>query len=188
MSNLERGSKEKAMSEPVDHLGSMMLIWHWIEAWLQIASPESLAYLYKGATEQQLQAVETALSLPLPNDFKASWSLHNGTAEFFFGGWGFLPLERMLAAYQAERVFQEWPPTSVPFASDGCGGSLCIDLDAHLGEQMGRIIFFDHELGEHVVASDFWSLMSGFVNDLEDGEYEVDASGRLVSDEVSLST
>ena len=39
-----------------------------------------------------------------------------------------------------------------------------------------------------LVASDFWSLMSGFVNDLEDGEYEVDASGRLVSDEISLST
>ena len=58
MINLERGSKQKAMSEPVDHLGRMMLIWHWIEAWLQAVAPESLAHLYKGATEQQLQSVE----------------------------------------------------------------------------------------------------------------------------------
>jgi hypothetical protein len=56
------------------------------------------------------------------------------------------------------------------------------------GEQMGRIVFFDYELGERFVASDFWILLSGFVNDLEDGEYGVDESGRLVSDDVSLDT
>lgn len=176
------------MSESVDHMGRMILIWNWIEAWLQIAAPESLAHLYEGATEQQLQEVETALGLPLPADFKASWSLHNGTAAFFFGGWGFLTLEEMTGAYRAERAFEDWPPTYIPFAADGAGGSLCVDMDASKGEQMGRIFFFDHELGEWVVASDFWSLMSGFVNDLEDGEYEVDVSGRLVSDEISLHT
>lgn len=94
----------------------------------------------------------------------------------------------MAAAYRAEQAFEDWPPTSLPFATDGCGGSLCVDVGGSSGEQMGRIVFFDHELGEDFVASDFWRLMSGFVNDLEDGEYEVDASGRLVSDEVSLST
>jgi len=176
------------MSEPVDHLGRMMVIWNWIEAWLQIAAPESLAHLYLGAMEQQLQAVETALGLPLPADLKASWSLHNGTADFFFGGWGFLTLEQMAVAYRAERSFEDWPPTSIPFATDGAGGSLCTDMDTSKGEQMGRIVFFDHELGERFVAADFWSLMSGFVNDLEDGEYGVDASGRLVSDDVSLDT
>jgi cell wall assembly regulator SMI1 len=176
------------MSEPVDHLGRMMLIWNWIEAWLQIAAPESLVHLSPGATEQQLQAVEAGLGLSLPADLKASWVLHNGTADFFFGGWGFLTLEQMLAAYRAERAFQEWPPTYVPFATDGCGGSLCTDMDASKGEQMGRIVFFDYELGERFVASDFWILLSGFVNDLEDGEYGVDESGRLVSDDVSLDT
>ena len=176
------------MSKPVDHLGRMMVIWNWIEAWLQIAAPESLAHLYPGAMEQQLQAVETALGLPLPADLKASWSLHNGTADFFFGGWGFLTLEQMAVAYRAERSFEDWPPTYIPFATDGAGGSLCTDMDTSKGEQMGRIVFFDHELGERFVAADFWSLMSGFVNDLEDGEYGVDASGRLVSDDVSLDT
>lgn len=65
------------MSEPVDHLGRMMVIWNMIEAWLQIAAPESLAHLYTGATEQQLQATETALGFSLPGDLNASWSLHN---------------------------------------------------------------------------------------------------------------
>lgn len=165
-----------------------MLIWNWIEEWLRIAAPESLTHLYPGATEQQVQAAEAALGFPLPADLKVSWLLHNGTAEFFFGGWGLLPLEQILAAYQAERAFQEWPTTSVPFATDGCGGDLCVDMDASLGKQMGRIVFFDHELGEDFITSDFWSLISGFVNDLEDGAYRVDESSRLVSDDVSLST
>lgn len=165
-----------------------MLIWNWIEAWLSIAAPESLAHLFPGATKQQVQAVEAALGFPLPEDLKASWTLHNGTAAFFFGGWGFLPFEHMLQEYQLERTFEDWPPTYLPFASDGAGGSLCIDLDGSKGEQMGRIVFFDHEPGERVVAPSFWLLMAGFVNDLEDGEYGVDASGRLVSDDVSLST
>lgn len=112
------------MSEPVDHLGRMMVIWNWIEAWLQIAAPESLVHLYPGATEPQLQEVEAAIGLPLRADLKASWLLHNGTAVSFFGGWSFLTLEQMLASYQAERAFEQWPPTYVPFASDGCGGSL----------------------------------------------------------------
>lgn len=174
------------MSEPVDHLGRMMVIWNMIEAWLQIAAPESLAHLYKGATEQQLQATETALGFSLPEDLKASWSLHNGTASFFFGGWGFLTLEQMLRAYQAQQGIAEWPPTYLPFAEDGGGGYLCVDMSK--GEQMERIVFFDYEFGEWFVASDFWVLMSGFVNDLEDGEYGVDESGRLVSDDVSLDT
>lgn len=52
---------------------------------------------------------------------------------------------------------------------------------------MGRIVFFDHELGERFVSPSFWLLMAGFVNDLEDGEYEVDEYGGLVSEEVSFS-
>lgn len=48
--------------------GELPLIWQWIEALLQIAAPESFAHLYPGTTEQQVQAVETALSLPLPDD------------------------------------------------------------------------------------------------------------------------
>ncbi|HEU5379856.1 MAG TPA: SMI1/KNR4 family protein [Ktedonobacteraceae bacterium] len=92
------------MSEPVDHLGRMMLIWNWIEAWLQIAAPESLAHLYKGATEQQLHAVETALGLPLPADLKASWSLHNGTVEFFFGAGDFSPLSRWLRPTEQSKL------------------------------------------------------------------------------------
>lgn len=176
------------MSEPVDHLGRMMVIWNMIEMWLQIAAPESRAHLYTGATEQQLQATETALGFSLPEDLKASWSLHNGTATFFFGGWGFLTLEQMLRAYQAQQGIAEWPPTTLPFAVDGVGGYLCVAMEKSEGEPLERIVFFDYESGERFVASDFWSLLSAFVNDLEDGEYGVDESGRLVSDEVSLDT
>ena len=176
------------MSEPVDHLGRMMLIWKMLEEWLQIAAPESLAHLYEGATEQQLQATETALGFALPEDLKASWSLHNGTASFFFSGWGFLTLEQMLRAYQAQQGIEEWPPTYLPFAEDGGGGYLCVDRERSKGEPLGRIVFFDYEFGASVVAPDFWHLMSWFVNDLEDGEYGVDESGRLVSDDVSLDT
>ena len=176
------------MSEPVDHLGRMMVIWNMIEAWLQIAAPESLAHLYTGATEQQLQATETALGFSLPGDLNASWSLHNGTAAFFFGRWGFLTLEQMLRAYQAQQGIEEWPPTYLPFAEDGAGGYLCVDMERSKGKPLERIVFFDYELGERFVAPDFWGLLSAFVNDLEDGEYGVDESGRLVSDDVSLDT
>ncbi|QBD75386.1 hypothetical protein EPA93_04965 [Ktedonosporobacter rubrisoli] len=176
------------MSEPVDHLGRMMLIWNMIEAWLQIAAPESLVHLYPGATEQQLHATEAELGFSLPEYIKASWSLHNGTDDFFFDNWGFLTLERMLCAYKAQQGSEEWPATYLPFAADGAGGYLCVDMGRSKGEPLERIVAFDYELGEDFVAPDFWSLLSWFVNDLEDGKYGVDESGSLVSDDVSLGT
>lgn len=63
-----------------------------------------------------------------------------------------------------------------------------MDRERSKGEPLGRIVFFDYEFGASVGAPDFWHLMSWFVNDLEDGEYGVDESGRLVSDDVSLDT
>lgn len=174
------------MPESLDHLGRMMVIWNFIEAWLQRVTPQSLSYLFPGADESAIQAVEDALGLSFPEDLKASWMLHNGTHPQFLGEWYLLSLQQIVHTAQRWWTDEGWPVYWLPFAKNESGGVLCVDLDPTRGESVGRILHFDPQFGDWVVAPDFWHLMSWFVNDLEDGAYRVIAPGYLWSEEVSL--
>jgi cell wall assembly regulator SMI1 len=176
------------MSESVDHVGRMMVIWNFIEAWLQRVTLQSLIYLSPGAEESAFQVVEDALGLLFPADLKASWMLHNGTAPQFLGGWYLLSLQQIVQTAHAMRPFDEWSANWLPIAESEVGLTLCVDLDPGHGQSVGRIICYDPEFGASVVAPDFWHLMSWFVNDLEDGEYNVNAAGHLWSEDVSLGS
>lgn len=174
------------MSDQVDHLARMMVIWNFIEDWMQRNAPGLLVKLRPPATEPHIQAAETALGITFPEEIKAFWSIHDGTDQTLFGGWQFLSMQEIMRECQRNRTYEWWPVTWIPFASDRCGDYICMDLDSALQEQRGQIMYYDHEGGNHSVAISLWILMSTFVNDLEDGEYEVSEYGVLVSEEVSF--
>ncbi|HEX6482860.1 MAG TPA: SMI1/KNR4 family protein [Ktedonobacteraceae bacterium] len=174
------------MSDQVDHPGRMMVIWNFIEDWMQRNAPDLLVKLRPPATEPQIQAVEAALSVTFPEEIKAFWSIHDGTDNTLFGWWQFLSMQEIMRECQQNRTYEWWPATWIPFASDWCGDYICMDMDSALQERRGQIMYYDHEGGNLSVAPSLWILMSTFVNDLEDGEYEVNEYGVLVSEEVNF--
>ncbi|HVE57959.1 MAG TPA: SMI1/KNR4 family protein [Pyrinomonadaceae bacterium] len=77
----------------------MREIWNRIERWLEVNASETLSVLGSGASEIELQEIETLLEIKLPDDFKASYRIHNGLKEslLFIDSRYFLSLEQIKA-------------------------------------------------------------------------------------------
>jgi cell wall assembly regulator SMI1 len=56
------------------------LLWQRIERWLKTHDRELFERLRSGASQQELVQAEKALDVMLPEDFKASYQIHNGGA------------------------------------------------------------------------------------------------------------
>lgn len=174
------------MANQINHADRMTIIWNFVESWMQSNAPDLLTHLRPPATTAQIQATEAALNIPLSEEIKAFWSIHNGTENQLFGGWKFLSMQEIGQENRANQIGGWWPTTWIAFASDGCGDAICTDIDPALEDKQGQIIHFDHEMGSEVVAESLWILLSTFINDLKDGDYEVNERGEFVSDETSL--
>lgn len=156
------------------------------------------ASLRKGATEKQLAALELALGVTLPPEFRASYRLVNGQND---EGDGLIPPEDFLdegyLLLPLTGIFGEWKPwvelieggefagrTSspdpgvrddwwhrgwIPFASNGGGDSYCIDLAPAEGGTVGQVIAMNHETGSRpVLAKSFAEFLALLAQRLED--------------------
>lgn len=52
--------------------------WQRIETWLRTHAPHAWQMLLPGVSEQEIQQAEIIMTAVLPEDFKASWRVHNG--------------------------------------------------------------------------------------------------------------
>jgi len=86
--------------------------WSRVEAALGRVLPASLPLLAPPADEEAVDALESALGVPLPPDFRASLLVHNGTT---WGGrpWP-VPLEVLYDTEQIASVTREWRDISGP--------------------------------------------------------------------------
>lgn len=82
-------------------MDSITELWQRIDTWLHTFAPARAARLGPGATPEELAEVEAALGLTLPEDFKASYCIHNGALR---GGYDllmeyqeFYPLSQILS-------------------------------------------------------------------------------------------
>ncbi|MDQ6660084.1 MAG: SMI1/KNR4 family protein [Chloroflexota bacterium] len=179
---------------------SIPLLWQRIERWLAAHAPHLLSRLNSGASEVALAQAEATLGITLPEDFKASYRLHNGGASLFVGmGESFFSLERMLGEWSVYQDLKEqesdwaetepgfltdlgrehppiqpvwWHPNLIPFAADGAGNNWCVDLDPTLGGHVGQVIDWDHEDGpSRVLFPSFQALLCQLADDLEAGKY-----------------
>lgn len=174
----------------------MEKIWKKIEAWLGENAPDTLADLRPGASEADFKKAERALSVRLPEDLVASYSVHDGArggSAPLFGEYTLLSLDAAVkewktlkklaraGVYQfmqgkpAPRVKSDWwNPRWIPVASNSSGDFLCADLDPARPGKPGQIISFLHaDAARELVAKDFKSWLSGFAKDLEAGKYRV---------------
>jgi cell wall assembly regulator SMI1 len=161
----------------------MRLIWDWIETWVKQHAPEALNNWYPGASEQEIQQVEQALGIIFPDDMRASWLIHDGTRFAFADIWRLLSMQEILEQHRQDMTYPWWPASWIAFAANDCGDYLCFESDSTRSDQSGHIMCSVHDGEDRQVASSFSLLMSWFVNDLLDGEYEVNAWGGLESED-----
>lgn len=168
-------------------------IWKNLEKALRKEAPELKKSLGKAATNADLSKLEAAVGVPLPDDFKASYLIHNGMKD---GEQAFVPEEWLNEPYYLmplEQILQEWKmmkelvdigefssnesapddgiaphwwhPSWIPFISNGGGDSLCIDLAPTKKGTRGQVIQYSHESDQRrLIARSF----AAFLNELVD--------------------
>ncbi len=171
-------------------------LWKRMDSWLADNAPEVLAALNPGATDEEIRAAEEAMGVTLPEDFRASYRIHNGQRHDA-GGTGifeaetFLSLERIVENWRGWKQVRDagrfdgiqsepeagiradwWNPKWIPFTHDGCGNHDCLDLDPAPDGEIGQVISMWHDDVERsILASSFREYVEQFVDDLEAGEY-----------------
>lgn len=185
------------MSKKQGAIDSVHVTWNRIETWLDTHAPSMKECLHKGATQRQFQKLESHLKLTLPKDFKESYAIHDGQDDCDFipddyGSFYLLPLQDIPAEWDLWNDMVEsgefedlstrpgkgvvagwWNAGWVPFASDGGGDFLCVDLAPADGGTIGQVIKMQHDSDERpVVAASFAAWLQQLAEAFENGELE----------------
>ncbi|MFG3260395.1 SMI1/KNR4 family protein [Streptomyces sp. NPDC048172] len=169
--------------------------WARIETWLAAHAPATFAALAPPAKPERIAAAEEAIGLAFPEPLKESLLRHDGSADASVlpPFWSLLGAEAVeenwelrVEIYEDELEEEEeddeddpesefgpwWNRAWIPFAKDGAGDYLVIDLRP--GPRAGRIGNADHELGGHFKDFPMWSslpaLLDATATSLETGE------------------
>jgi cell wall assembly regulator SMI1 len=174
--------------------------WRRFEAVLQAAAPDLYADLARAApaTARAIAAAEGCIGLSLPEDVRASYTVHDGSGgacilpqSYGHGCVNFvalLSLDEVVRDAQLWRAFHFdesnhsrarpdgpikrtwWNRRWVPVTWDGGGDHLCLDFDPAPGGVSGQVIGFSHETGPVRVVADSWrSYLERVATDLETG-------------------
>ena len=182
-------------------MDTVVVLWQRIETWLQTFAPQRRAELRPGVTSEELVEAEVRLGLTLPEDFKASYRIHDGAeghGYLLMGYPNFFPLRYVRAlgpvfqdplqnarwanrepgfvsdpARQSQPIQPVWcHPQWLLFASNGGGYYWCVDLAPAPGGTSGQIISWDHEDGPaHLLFPGFNALLATYTDQLEAGLY-----------------
>jgi cell wall assembly regulator SMI1 len=188
---------------PPKPLDDVPRLWKRIEKALK-ADPAVKKSLRKGVTEDRIGTCEAALGITFPPDLRASYLIHDGQkagADGLFPE-GFADLDSVFQMLTLDEIAREWKmwkqladsgefkkqkgqpdagvrsdwwnPKWVPFAGDGGGDSLCVDLAPAKGGTIGQVILHQHAAaGRSKKASSFQALLQQLAEHLE--ESAVDA-------------
>lgn len=170
-------------------------LWERVRLWLEKNAPRVQNDLLPGASEAEIDTTETQMELSLPEDFKTSVLIHNGQDGRFrlVEPWELIPIDGI--ASEAERmdtIFDNpddpeietrgavkpmlWNTSWIPFAADGTGNLLCLDLDPDEGGKIGQVILWASDPPYiEVIAANYRAWLEQFASDLEAGKYKWDA-------------
>lgn len=160
--------------------------WEMLEEWLGTNAPELLADLNPPVDAVAIHDLQERAPMPLPDDFIACLRIHNGQkghAAPLFDGDAFLPVRRLLMNWSTWNDLLDegdfdgrearaqgpvrpvwWSPRWIPFASNGGGDYLCLDMDPPLHGKMGQVIRVFHDTPERIViAPGFASWFDRFI-------------------------
>jgi cell wall assembly regulator SMI1 len=145
--------------------------WNRIERWLNAHAKPFAKSLSKGTDVDQFQKLEDSIGIALPDVFKQSLSIHDGQKEDY----GFIPDHGIGSFYflRAKDILRDWKDWNavlkagdfdgkkaksekgiasdwwnsgwIPFASNGGGDNLCIDLVPSKDGMVGQVILVRHD-------------------------------------------
>lgn len=156
-----------------------------LEAWLAAHAPAIQATLRPGASEGELNALETATGLKLPQAYRTLYRTHADWGHAL--GLSFLPLSRVQGEWEGWRGLEEFqearghsshPPGAIKtqyanpgwlaFLKDWGGNSVGVDLDPGPSGQVGQVITFGRdENGKYVLADSLDAFLHEYVTRLE---------------------
>lgn len=188
------------VASPPPALEDVGKLWKRIKKGLK-ANPSVKKSLRPGATREQLAASEAALGVALPPDLRASYLIHDGQkpeADGLFPE-GFVDLDSEFVLLTLDELVSQWKTWKelvdggefkkqksqpdagvradwwkakwVPFAWDGGGDSLCVDLAPTRGGTAGQVILHQHAAaGRSRKAANVQALLQMLAEHLEEGE------------------
>lgn len=154
-------------------------IWSGIEKFYKEHNPGGLLDLHRGASDEDLEATEESLGRKLPEDYKQSLRIHDGTsldlsnAASIYGGWRMLGCEELLVESDVLTAQIELmnPATCIPFSINGCGDTICMDMGAG-----GRILFVYHDDEPTELDANYQEFLHSLLHDMESEKVEPEPS------------
>ncbi len=189
--------------DPIDDCKERLAAyWQSIEAWCQENAKERATDLQgsKPATQEEIARLEKALNARLPTEFKAELLLHGGKRSYGSGSFYFeysgLNIDQIIHCWEGlEKLNSEgkleykpketskenyriryvwWHSGWIPFAEDGGGNLLCIDVDPPAGYR-GQVLYWEIHAGPvGPIADDFEAYIKGYAKKLTSGKYKYD--------------
>ncbi len=177
----------------------MREVWDDIEAWYKENAPRLYNDLDEGASEEEIEDAERQLGLTLPEDYKASLKIHNG--DVYLHDYNYLSLKGALRKWSLmvrlgkEGTFEGrevvgasdgkiqdrwWHEGWIPFAEDGGGNMLYIDMAPGEKGNKGQILQMELDSGPFSTEyKSFLEYMEHYRDALQRGVYEVNSDGML---------
>jgi cell wall assembly regulator SMI1 len=161
--------------------------WQRLDAWLASNDPARFADLNPPAADEAIRELERRLGLALPGEFVDSLKVHDGQrgqAGALFDGNQLLPIRHIAMSWSSwtellddgdfdGRVARPdagirdgwWQRGWVPFASNGGGDYLCLDLTPAPRGRLGQVIEVLHDVPQRVrVAPSFAVWFGDFIH------------------------
>lgn len=198
VSNPKRKRKNTVSESNVKSI--IQSLWNDIESWYKENAQNILESLRDGASDQQINELETSVGTTLPNDYKESLKIHNG--DIYFHDYNYLSLEgvfkkwSMMTELNQDGTFEGnqaegakrgliqnvwWHSKWIPFAEDSGGNMLCIDMAPGINGIKGQIIKMEIQSGPSATGNkSFLDWLRHYKDDLYGGKYKVDDYGFIV--------
>ena len=179
-------------------------LWRRFENWLYEQTPVFCRWpLAPGASEPEVQALESTIGAQLPDDIRRSYLRHNGSAGVrllaVVGEGRWMTLNDVAEYWQnfqdirpdlEDAGFLNTPlgpmkevhisPGWIPISDDWGGDHLCVDLDPADEGTVGQLFSYWHEYGAwRFVAPSFTAFLERLVNHLDRGRYAINDQGQL---------
>ncbi|WP_349606906.1 SMI1/KNR4 family protein [Cupriavidus sp. DF5525] len=161
--------------------------WEQLEIWLKANNSALFADLNPPATDADIQDLEQKLGVSLPAAYIDCLKVHmgqKGKAEWLFDGNEFLSIRHVLMSWStwndlldegdldgriarsdAEVQAAWWMKGWIPFASNGGGDYLCLDMSPSPQGRAGQVIEVFHDFPERRLLSlDFGDWFDNFVS------------------------
>ncbi len=168
--------------------------WKRFEEWIKINAPHLLKELNTGASQDDINKLESIIGQKLPDDFVEFYKIHNGQnneGEVLINSENILEIDDIIGYcedlkmmlsdplfnYEDKEVGDEgvkgnwWNMLWVPFTHDRSGNHICLDLDPTETGNISQVIRYWHDSPfRELYGTSFSRWFSDYVTGLENGD------------------